>query len=478
MGWGRKFAAMRCFLRGRDVRLGAGLLVCASVLAVPVLAVPRVASAGPESEIASAFDPGDEFDLHLTINYRFTTSSANILREDAGAAGTDPDGLIPLADELVYRSARHELVPRIALGVFTDLELSVELPIIIRDTRQLDLASGVARAASSTVVDGLLGESGFDSRDPTGPGFTNGKTLFRGVDRAGIDQVHAGVTWAPMNQVRDWTKPTWKIGAELRLAVGSAAKFNRNDPDSQKGVGRGVHDIKLWTSLARRRGWAEPFFELWWMASFVEREAGVLDAPDRQFGAAVSSPQQRGGSRVGVQAIFFEKKPAKQKVSLDLEANFTAHFEGREYSELWEVFAYAGDSTAATAGPLVLDSDPTTDGVQAMSHPGVTNVQNYLTFGTRAAVNAEIGPKVRVGATFGLDLHQSHFISFADAGEDRPTCGGSVTTDCENENNDVVDPGTREVNPLHSSTIDGVGRRYKVEKSRQASFMVEGRFLF
>ena len=38
----------------------------------------------------------------------------------------------------------------------------------------------------------------------------------------------------------------------------------------------------------------------------------------------------------------------------------TLHFEGREYTEMWEVFAYAGDSRGS--GPLILDADPTTLG--------------------------------------------------------------------------------------------------------------------
>ena len=437
---------------------------------------PGSALAGPEAEIASAFDDNDPFDLHLTLNYQFTTSSANILRERAGVPNTDPNGPIPFAKELVYKSVRHQLVPRMELGVFTDVALSLELPIIIRDTRELELAPGVSRANSSTIADGLLGANGFDARDPSGPGFSSGNRIFRGVDRAGIDQLIGGITWAPMNQARDWTKPTWKIGAELRLAIGRAAKFNRDDPGAQSGVGRGISEIKLWTSVTRRRGWAEVFFDLWWMASVAERKVGILDAPKRAFGASVSSPQQKGGSRVGLQAIFFERRPAKQKVSFDLEANVTAHFEGREYTELWEVFAFAGDTGAG--GPLVLDSDPTVSGIQALSHPGVTHVQNYLTVGSKAAVRAEIGPIVRVGATFGLDLHQSHFISFADAGTDLPTCGGQVTTHCENDDNDVVNPGTSEVNPLHAKPIDSIGNRYKVENSRQLSFMVEGRLLF
>ncbi len=449
-----------------------GLAICAAVAAAAL----SPAHAGPESEIASAFDEGDGFDLHTSLHYRFSTSSAAVRRELGGSPGIDPDGTVPLGDDLRFSSSRHELVPRLELGVFTDLALSIELPVVIRDTRELRFDDGVNRANSTTISDGLLPMSGFDARDPTGPGFTDGDMIFRGVDRTGLDQLIAGIAWAPMNQVRDATKPTWKLGAELRLSVGSAAKFNRADPDSQSGVGRGVHEVKLWTTVTRRRGWAEALFELSWMATFTAKQSGQLDAPQRRFGAAVVAPQQHAGARAGMSAIFFERKADQQRVSLDVEANFNAHFEGRGYGEMWEVFAYAGD--IGTSGPLVLDSDPATSGIQEISHPGVSNIQNYATIGTKAAVSAELGPKVRASATFGFDFDQAHFVSFADAGRDRPQCTAGQTTDCENDNNDVVNDGTDEVNPLHADLIDTIGHRYKVSQSRRFWFMVEGRFLF
>jgi hypothetical protein len=440
------------------------------------LVAPGLAAAGPESEIASAFDAGDGFDLHTSVSYRFSSRSVGIKRELSGLPGTDPEGTVPIVRDLVFASNRHEIVPRLELGVFTDLAISVELPVVIRDSRLLSLdPKGVNRGNSTTIGDGFVPEAGFDSRDPTGPGFAD-DTLFRGVDRAGLDQVHLGLIWAPMNQARDASKPVWKIGAEARLSVGTIATFDRVDPEGEAGVSRGVHEVKLWTSLARRRGWAEPFVELWWMAAFAERAGSPLEAPEQRFGAVITAPQQRGGARAGLEAIFFERPADRQRVSFDLEGRVDAHFEGRAYSEMWEVFALAGD--ASSGGPLLLDGDPVADEVQAVSHPGVTNVQNYLTLGGRAGVRAELGEKVRIGALFSALWDQAHFISFADAGSDLPTCGAGVTSACENDANDVVNQGTEEVNPLHADPIDTVGHRYLVNESRTLSFMVEARFLF
>ena len=447
---------------------------------VPIAALLTTAAlpahAGPHSEIASAFDEGDAFDIHTSVTYQFSSKSAGVKRELVGGPGSGPDTGIPIVKDLVFSSIEHRIVPRLELGVFTDLALSVELPVILRRTSELALDDGVDRGNSTVIGDGLLSESGFDADDPAGPGFGSGDQLFRGTDRAGLDQIHLGVTWAPMNQVRDWTKPTWKIGAEVRVSVGEVARFDPADPDSETGVSRGVHDIKLFTSLARRRGWAEPYVEIYWLAAFAKRNGAPLDDPDQRFGAEIIAPQQRAGARAGFEAIFFERPADKQRVTLDVGAHVEGHFEGREYSEMWEVFALAGDSTLD--GPLVLDADPVTPGAQAISHPGVTNVQNYLTLAGTAGIRAELGEKVRIGALFSLLWDQEHFISFADAGDDLPTCGPGVSGDCESDNNDVVNQGSQEENPLHADVIDVVGHRFLVNESRTLSFMVDARFLF
>jgi hypothetical protein len=57
-----------------------------------------------------------------------------------------------------------------------------------------------------------------------------------------------------------------------------------------------------------------------------------------------------------------QRRPDRQPVSLEPGARINARFEGRGYSETWQVFALAGDSRST--GPLILDADPTTPGLQ------------------------------------------------------------------------------------------------------------------
>lgn len=453
-------------------KAGGRRLAIAAALVLGVLATSKPAAAGPYTDVASAFDDKDAFDLFMTVDYVLGIHSALVRREDVGGPGSSPTAPVPVIDDLSYSSTRHTVIPKIAIGVFTDMSLSAALPIVIADSRHLSL-DGTTRATSSTVVDGLLPASGFNADDPA-TGFPSGNELFRGPGRHGLDQIHLGLTWAPMNQARDDTKPTWKLGAEARLAIGAAAKLDRSNPDSNTAVGRGVHEVYLWSSIAKRVGWAEPFVKMWWRAPIGTTNDSAFIEPG--FGQRRTAPQQHAGTRFGFEAIVWEKPEEKTRVSLDFSTRLEAHFEGRAYTEMWEVFAYAGD--AASGGPLVLDRDPTSTGVQALSHPGVSNIENYISFSGRFGLRAELGEKVRLGITFELVRQQAHIISFADAGVDRPTCSATVTTDCEADRNEVVNPGTDEVNPLHVPLIDVVGHRYRVASSNDFLLGLQARFLF
>jgi hypothetical protein len=357
------------------------------------------------------------------------------------------------------------------------------MPIVLHDTRNLSFdqratpctfpgggsePTCINAANSTTVADGLLPPTGFDANDPTGGGFTNAgeDMIFRGPTRRGTTQIHLGLGFAAMNQERDPSKPTWKIGGQVRLPIGKIKKLNRFDPDKANGSSEGVTHVRLWTSMAKKVTWAEPHVDFWWQAPVSVKKNAPLAPLEQGFGVSSEEPQQEAGSTFGVDATLWENPEDEVRVGLDLSATLTAFFEGRAYSDMWEVFQYAGYATEPDA-PLVLDQEPTIAGVQAKSHPGVSNVENYMTLDTNLKVTADVGEKVRFAGGFGLQYEQSHLISFANAGEDSP-----------DDNNDLVDFGTAEVNPLHVQTIDLAGHRYRVAEGRTLVFFVNGRILF
>ena len=91
--------------------------------------------------------------------------------------------------------------------------------------------------------------------------------------------------------------------------------------------------------------------------------------------------------------------------------------------------------------------------------------------------------RARLGKHFSLAAHgelawkTDHVISFADAGVDLPTCPTGAPR-CETDNNDVINAGTQEVNPLNAKRIDLVGHRYHSEHNRGVIVGVEASLAF
>lgn len=428
-----------------------------------VLGSSTGASANPLGFVPTAADVESPSLFHLTVDYAYSVESARIEREAIGP-GADPLGGIPRQDDLAFKQFRHTLTPKLELGILRDAWFSFAVPLVIAQARELSL-DGISRDESSTIRDGLLTPDGFDGRDPATPLPAGGDLIFRGQTRAGVEQLHFGLGIALMNQQRDATKPTWKMGADLRVAVGKVMRFDALKTDTETGISKGVHELKLWSSFDRRYDRIEGYFEMFWLVPLTAREESLFDDIDQQpgtFGATNTLPGQKAGVTFGLEAFAIDDRVNKNSVSFDVSTRIVGHFEGRDYSEMWEVFALAGD--VRRGGPLVLDRDPSMADVQAVSHPGISNIENHLETAARFGIRGKLGGRMHFGLLADVAWKTDHAITFADAGVDLPTCSGDPGEvegrDCELDSNDLINPGTGEVNPLHVPRVDLVGHRY------------------
>ena len=433
------------------------LLVCGSVL----VALAYVARANPDGLVPSLAPPGQwgssvqgsATDVFVHVDYEYEVDRASITREHVGDPSTPTTAPLPTQKDLLYHQYKHTITPKVEVGLLFDTWVYAALPIVIAQSSELKLDSGVTMGTSSTVADGLV-PAPFDANAPMTP--PPADILFRGRDRHGLDQLHLGLGVAPLNQHRDDTKPVWKIGAEIRIPVGKVARFDPSAPMDNTAVGTGAYEMRLWTTFDRRLGWAEPWVEMWWQTPVAYNDASLFKNPG--FGATNTGKQQQAGVSGGFEAYAIDDAD-HNRISLELGGRAIAHFEGRDYSELWEVLSYAG------TGPLLLDGDPTTPGVQPFNHPGISNVENYLETAAHLALRGELGTRVRFAVLGDVVWKTDHVITFADAGVDR-------------SGNNLVDPGTDEVNPLHSDKIDLVGHRYHSTDNFGVIIGVQGMVLF
>ena len=439
------------------------------------LVVPATSAHGnPAGDVTSTSPAGSPAGTGAAVrfeaDYEYDAETASIAREQVGGAA-DPLGPLPVRRELEFHQSSHRVTPRAELGVYRDLWVSFAAPIVLAQSTELDLAAGLDRTTTSTFLDGILPATGFDARNPTTP--LTGNTVFHSVTRSGIPELQGGIGFAPMNQARDDTKPTWKLGADLHLAIGRVMRFDAVDPGRETGVSTGVDELRLWTSVDRRLRYFEGWFEASYQLPIYIRSTSLYQDPG--FGATHTAPSQTAAVRFGMEAYLIDDPAAGRRITAELGSQITFHTQGRGYSEMWEAFALAGDRR--TAGPLVLDADPVTPGAQPLSHPGVSNLENYLETSARLAVRARFGAHLSLAAFAQIAFRTSHVISFAEAGVDLPTCPTGAPR-CETDDNEVVNQGTAEVNPLYAKRIDLVGHRYRADDSRGYAAGLEVRLAF
>src|SRR6185436_12693827 len=100
---------------------------------------------------------------------------------------------------------------------------------------------------------------------PPGPQFAPGPSgVFLGPSRKGFQYLGVGITWAPFNQARDDTKPTWTLNFDARLDVGKDMRFDPANPDANTAVGLGYHQLLFSTFVSKRFRYFEPYFGAWY----------------------------------------------------------------------------------------------------------------------------------------------------------------------------------------------------------------------
>ncbi len=434
-----------------------------------VSAAPRAFGADL-TEVSSSFDDNNKFDFRFRMFYGHTEKRAQVKREFEGLTPTQDS--IQVLKDLVYEQSRDLISLRAEFGLFHDLAIHFELPVIIADQAVLgyDQSAGsgcvfpgaptppncVNATNSSTIADGLVPAGGFDATQ-NGRGLT-GSQVFRGVLRGArggsgldaFDTFNIGITWAPLSQARDDTKPTWAIGVEFDASIGNIKAFDRSRPDANHAVSEGVHRFIARTEISKRFKYLDPYIGLWYILPIARGDSLYKDYGPAQ---KQKNPQMQGGLNFGLEVVPFERPTQGYKFAIDLKGRIEGHFTGRGYPEIWEMLAsspaLACDNTTSGYNPAC-DATQTRNQYQGQPYTGIETIQNYATVGTGIGLLGQIGPYLRLRVGFDYTHDQSHLITGEDIGT--PMAGGSGR---------VMAPS--EFNPAYRAIIDQPGRRFVID---------------
>lgn len=450
------------------------------LLTALALVAPLAASAAELTDVASSFDKDNPFDFRLRLNYQYTTDSAAIMREYEGA-GQDS---IRVLKDLVYHHSRHTVSPRMEIGIYHDLALSLELPLIVADNISYEYdrrmgseciytgndANCVDENNSFVTHDNIVPRGGFDAQASGGGGtFPFGadgrpsSQVFRGPGRGGsganlLDTINLGLAWAPLSQRRDDTKPTWLIGIEYRFSIGDIMKFDRAHPTANTGVADGLDHLYIRTAISHRFQYVDPYVQFWFDYPIVRR--GDTLFWDLGPTAGNSSPQISGGTIFGLEGVPYEKDG--YKVGIDVNGRISGKFTGRGYSQAWELFASspALACDAAWNPSCGLSSNP----YKGQAFSGLTVIDNYASIGAELALSLQLTKWARFRFYFDYQHDQGHLITNDDVGV--PDSVGSR----------VSKP--TEFNPNYRPIIDQIGRRYRVEDVNAFNLGLWGQVMF
>jgi hypothetical protein len=453
--------------------------------------ISATAQAAEVTRVASSFDGDNKFDLHFGVGYDFNYKKSAILREWSDE--NNPEST--MVRDLIYQQMRHVVTPSLEIGLYKDLAVYMNMPIVVHDQRTYsfdqeatdckyddgmrdpsDPATCVNHDNSTTIRDGIIPRDGFDGTNSDSPlgnfGGAGTETIFKGSNRRGLDQLHIGLKYAILNQDRLSHMPKWVIGLEGRFAVGAPMTFSRNFSDGiPKGnttVGRGTHELGVWTALSRRYRFLDPFFTAWWYQAIASGRSEFdtyAGAQDRK------RPQSQTGVTFGTEIVPFERKAKGQKVAVMVKGLAMLRYGGRGYSEGWELFSNSpalvgtyspgttvcGNNEAKAVSDYAKDNpnsvDPASDAGYGACQPfnGITNIQDFATFGINLGLNITLNKYAVL--MFGADARTDTRHWITNAGRGNGKLGGDVN---------LVEPGTNEVNPIRRDVIDNVGRRYAV----------------
>ncbi|HEX2573491.1 MAG TPA: hypothetical protein VH877_28335 [Polyangia bacterium] len=456
------------------MRSFASRLVLASWASCVLLVTAETSLPAAEiTDVTSSAEKGHPFGFRIAASYSHLEKRAAIQREIEVAGADD----IRAFKDLRYTQRRDTLNLRAEIGLFRDLMVYGGLPLVLSDSRELrydqSLGAGcvfpgdpnsaptcVNAGNSSTVADGILPASGFDAR-AGGAAIPGGSSLvFRGPRRGGsgtdlLDTVNVGITWAVFNQKRDDTKPTWTLNFEAQISIGNLMRFDRANPDANHGVSEGLHRLVARTAISKRFRYFDPYIGFWYLFPTPRKDTLFLN-----YGPAQQSQraQQKAGTVFGVELIPLDLQRKSVKLALQFQGRIEGRFEGRGYSEIWEILAGAGPLACNPAqNPACsTNNNPISNPYQGgQPYTGITTIQDHAVVGADFSLILQAGKWVRLGAQFQYTREQGHLATIDGVGQ-------ALDTNCQKPTDGPV---TRpcEFNPAYRPVINQVGRRYRID---------------
>lgn len=425
----------------------------------------QISSVGEIVNVIDASDGDDRFDFTFRVGYEYRLTRVKLTqqcppgrRSEWGCAPND-HGVMGFRDVARYNQIQHILNLEAIFGIYRDLEVYTNWPIILQDRREV-----VHLEENSIFWDDNEHLISFP---------------FHSADRFGVDQFSLGVSWLPFSQERNPTLPTWLVNLEGQFAIGDpiqpacredtgqvapsdfivendAALANR-PCNTEGGISERHHDVILRMTLSRRFGIVEPYIGFMAEVEFPE------ETDWQRYGHGGYNYPLYAEAHFGMEVVPWERTERRQFLRIGIHLWGGYNRETLNFGPLYDVlgtnpnmrYRYSAENPSADWG------DQAATG-RADDFTGLTRIEGHGSFGGRLTLTLQVARYVKfsLGAVLGHD--QEHFVTFSDQcrvprGGESGSWDGPNDWDCMNTNTIFVE----EWRPQ----IDSIGRRFRAEET-------------
>jgi hypothetical protein len=430
------------------------------------------------TNVIDALDGDDPFDVNVSLGFRRQYSSGQIQREvnnPAVATGRNSANYIPVGQ---HEHTRNSLEVGLEVGVFHDLELFMNLPIVLSDTRSL--------SQPSSLDDQRLSNQIRQERQPDGSTLPIFNVPYNSLTRSGIPNVQVGIAWGIFNQFRDEALPNWVVMLSGQFAVGDVMRPSRECaagetiafsnsftgsqtrcsdsvgdpmlPVQNPGITDGVHWIHFETRSSYRLRYIEPYAGLHFMAGFPAQASDQFKPGGDLDGFTNVIPPIQGELTAGAAIIPWEARARHQRLTIDIRLLGRYISEGHYYSPLFDPLG---------TSPSAYLQAPNYEGVDASGNPvgrqvmfqGLTDIEPHGRLSIQPAIEMQAAEYIRfrVGARFGWET--PYMVTYSDA------CNPNFSASPGDPREGNCRGGI--INPHHRANIDLPGRRFRLDDQFQ-----------
>jgi|GEM_PF-2457749 len=488
-----------------------GFIVCAIVISWSSISVAQeTGMTGAQfTEVVDAFDVGDPYDFHISVEYQYSWKKGEISRECY--AGNCTEGAIH--DYIYYEKLlesiekTHVLNITALFGIYHDLHLKIGIPVYLQKSASLNIHPDTTQQhVQNALNDPSSGVPLFD-------------VPFTSADRSGIDYFVTGLEWGVLNQARNEALPDWNIFIEGLWGVGPIMKPAGNGKGAvdDPGISRGNIGLRGGTKIGKRFKYINPYFGFEFLFEFPKREAPYPFGNEKVYDGQVDTkPPMKGFMQFGLEIIPYEAPAKNQKFFMDLRFVGGYISEGRDFSPLFDALGTTDDpslnffkgspdfwESKVGRGDFATlwnqwygngdsltwvgdqnnghyeDSRGVYDPYKRETWTGLTDQENYGTFGGKFQVGFVTSKWFKIIAGVGIEYNQPHFITFADECNSAVFEGAGSDTNCIMGSIPQGSQWTKSsFNPDYRVQLDEPGNRFKLSYTLVVSTWVNAVAMF